>query len=162
MNEIAPKINLVEVVSREKTSYKNIFILNIVLIHDSLHKWGPIPGSGLPEKYNLGGGGPKVELSPKPKIIPILGQSGALKIHNKTYPKQYTVFPFPGTDIFKRIIAISLVIHSITHFTFMLLIYVDLILQIYFIINATVALFTDVFKAVILVKSTNCPRNCHD
>ena len=43
------------------------------------------PGSGLPEKY-VGGGGPKVELNPKPKKTPILGQFGALK--------KYSVFPF--------------------------------------------------------------------
>ena len=35
----------------------------------------------LPEKYDGGVGGPKVELNPKPKRIPILGQFGALKIY---------------------------------------------------------------------------------
>ena len=29
-------------------------------------------------------------------------------------------------------------------------------------VNATVTLFTAVFKAKILVKSTNCPQNSHD
>ena len=33
------------------------------------------------------------------------------------------------------------------------------ILQIYFTINTTVTLSTDVFKAIILVKSTNCLRS---
>ena len=37
-----------------------------------------------------------------------------------------------------------------------------LILQIYFAINATVTLFSNVFKSILLVKSSNCPQNCHD
>ena len=55
----------------------------------------------LQERYsqkNMMGGGPKVELNPKPKKILILGQFGTLKKYIVTYktwhPKKYSVFPF--------------------------------------------------------------------
>ena len=38
----------------------------------------------------------------------------------------------------------------------------ELSVYMYFTMNATVTLSTDVFKAIHLVKSTNYPRNCHD
>ena len=42
-----------------------------------------------------GEGGPKVELKPKPKKIPILGQYGTLeKYIHVWHPKNYSVFPF--------------------------------------------------------------------
>ena len=40
--------------------------------------------------------------------------------------------------------------------------FLELGVYMYFIMNATVTLSTDVFKAIHLVKSTNYPRNCHD
>ena len=72
-----------------------------------------------------GGGGPKVELNPKPKKIPILGQFGAIKkyIHIKHGTLKIYCFCFSNADIFKIIIAISFVILGITHFTLMLLIF---------------------------------------
>ena len=40
-----------------------------------------MPQRWYSRKNMTGGGGPKVELNPKPKRIPILGQFGALKIY---------------------------------------------------------------------------------
>ena len=55
-----------------------------------------IPGAGLPENYDGGGGGAKVELTLKPKIIPILGQFGTpqkytSKMTSNSYPKSTQV-----------------------------------------------------------------------
>ena len=45
-----------------------------------------------------GEGGPKIELKPKPKKIPILGQFGTtsktIHAYKTWYPEKYSVFPF--------------------------------------------------------------------
>ena len=107
-----------------------------------------------------GGGGPKIKLNPKPKKIPILGQVSTLKNTYKIwYSKRRQCFSFSKTNIFKRIIALPFVIHGITHFTdISCLIYVLLNFTIYFTINAIVTLFTDVFKAILLVKAQTAPE----
>ena len=71
-----------------------------------------------------GGGHPKVELNAKFKKIPILGQSGTLKKYIHVHIKHGTL-KNTVVFLFNRITAILFIIHGITHFTFMLLIYVS-------------------------------------
>ena len=69
-------------------------------------------------------GAPKVELNPK--LITILKNNDFRPyIHIKHGTLKIQCYSFSNTDTFKRIIAISFVIHGITHFTFMLLISVS-------------------------------------
>ena len=64
----------------------------------------------------------KVELNPKPKKIT---DFRPIYIHMKHGTLKIQCFSFTNTYIFKRIIALSFVIHGITNFVFMLFIYVS-------------------------------------
>ena len=67
------------------------------------------PAQGRNSRKNYDGGGGTLTLK-NTDIWPIW------------YPKKYRGFSFSNTDIFKRIIVISFVIHRITHFILILLI----------------------------------------